>query len=217
MLLQTNTYVVPKEKRAEHARLMLRFRQCFRRLGSVFEVYEQAGPGFSGDGGGRFVQIMRFRDRHHQQEVHAREQKDPVAQQLIADFCQLVNLSYQQQHGLFASAYYAGILPDRPSDHADRVSTPADRPAGGDAGSDNAEAEEIETAQLAAESAESESAVEEAFGPFLREDDPEFRVEQQVDPMDSFEPRSVDEPGEGEPPERHHSERRPADPRPMPR
>ena len=110
MLLQTNSYIVPKDKRGEHARLMARFRRCFTRLGSGFEVYEQVGPNFSGDGGGRFVQIMRFRDRKHQQDVHERERGDAAAQTLIADFCRLVNLPYQQQQGLFATSFYSGVL-----------------------------------------------------------------------------------------------------------
>lgn len=114
MLLQTNSYIVPKDKRAEHARLMARFRQCFRRLGSAFEVYEQTGPNFTGDGGGRFVQMMRFRDRRHQQEIQASEKQDKVAQQLIEEFCRLVNLPYQQKQGLFASGFYASVVQERP-------------------------------------------------------------------------------------------------------
>ena len=35
MLLQTNSYVVPKDKRLEHAKLMRRFRQTLVRLGCV--------------------------------------------------------------------------------------------------------------------------------------------------------------------------------------
>jgi len=68
MLLQTNSYVVPKEKRTEHARLLARFRQTLGRLGcDYFEVYEQTGVNWSSaEGSGRFVQIMRFRDRSHQ-------------------------------------------------------------------------------------------------------------------------------------------------------
>ena len=119
MLLQTNSYIVPKTKRADHARLMGRFRRCFARLGSAFEVYEQVGPGFAGDGGGRFVQIMRFRDRKHHAEVQTAERDDPAAQTLIADFCRLVNLPYQQQQGLFAMSYYGGVLTERGGDEGD--------------------------------------------------------------------------------------------------
>ena len=112
MLLQTNSYIVPKEKRSEHARLLQRFRQTLRSLGCEnFEVYEQVGPHWSGgQTTGRFVQIMRFRDRRHQQEVHAAEEADPAARQLIAEFCDLINFPYQQQQGLFASGYYQGVL-----------------------------------------------------------------------------------------------------------
>ena len=116
MLLQTNSYIVPKERRAEHARLLRRFRQVLLRLGcDLFEVYEQMGPNWStGDQSGRFVQIMRFRDRKHQREVHAAEQSDPAAQQLINDFCDLINLPYQQQQGMLAIGYYQSVM-DVPS------------------------------------------------------------------------------------------------------
>ena len=112
MLLQTNSYIVPKEKRAEHARLLQRFRQTLRRLGcEQFEVYEQVGAHWSGgQTSGRFVQIMRFTDRRHQQEVQRAEEADPAARQLIAEFCDLINFPYQQHHGLFASGYYQGVL-----------------------------------------------------------------------------------------------------------
>jgi hypothetical protein len=124
MLLQTNSYIVPKEKRSEHARLLRRFRQTLLRLGcDHFEVYEQVGANWSGaEATGRFVQIMRFRDRKHQQQIQAAERQDPVAQQLIAEFCALINFPYQQQQGLFAVGFYRSALP---------VASPRVRPAGG--------------------------------------------------------------------------------------
>ena len=68
MVLQTNSYVVPKERRSEHTRLVRRFRQVLLPLGcDQFEVYEQDGTNWTSDqSSGRFVQIMRFRDRKHQ-------------------------------------------------------------------------------------------------------------------------------------------------------
>jgi hypothetical protein len=53
---------VPKEKRADHARLLRRFRQTLQRLGcDHFECYEQVGANWTnGESTGRFVQIMRF-------------------------------------------------------------------------------------------------------------------------------------------------------------
>ncbi|QOV90866.1 hypothetical protein [Humisphaera borealis] len=130
MLLQTNSYIVPKERRAEHVRLLRRFRQVLMRLGcDLFEVYEQMGPNWtSGDGSGRFVQIMRFRDRKHQREVHASEQSDPAAQQLIAEFCDLVNLPYQQQQGLLAIGYYQGVI-DVPASAITKQAAAAQAPA----------------------------------------------------------------------------------------
>lgn len=113
MLLQTNSYIVPKDKRTEHARLIVRFRQTLARLGcDHFESYEQVGANWSPtESTGRFVQIMRFRDRKHQQQVQAAERSDPAAQALIKEFCELINFPYQQQQGLFAVGFYTSILP----------------------------------------------------------------------------------------------------------
>lgn len=117
MLLQTNSYVVPKDKRSEHARLLRKFRQTLSRLGcDHFEVYEQVGSNWSnGETTGRFVQIMRFRDRKHQVAVQSAERNDPAAQQLIQEFCQLINFPYQQQQGLFAVGFYSSALPIAPA------------------------------------------------------------------------------------------------------
>ena len=116
MLLQTNSYVVPKEKRAEHARLVRKFRQTLGRLGcEQFDVFEQVGPNWGGgETTGRFVQMMRFRDRKHQVAVQTAEKQDPAAQALIQEFCDLINFGYQQQQGLFAVGYYQSTLPVAP-------------------------------------------------------------------------------------------------------
>src|SRR5689334_17560531 len=113
MLLQTNSYIVPKDKRAEHARLLQRFRQTLMRLGCEhFEAYEQVGTNWSGtETTGRFVQLMRFKDRKQQQQVQAAERSDATAQALIKEFCELINFPYQQQQGLFAVGFYQGIIP----------------------------------------------------------------------------------------------------------
>src|SRR5262245_42751481 len=112
MLLQTNSYIVPKDKRTEHARLLQRFRQTLARLGCEhFEAYEQVGANWSGnETTGRFVQLMRFRDRKQQQQVQAAERSDPTAQALIKEFCELINFPYQQQQGLFAVGFYQGVI-----------------------------------------------------------------------------------------------------------
>lgn len=112
MLLQTNSYIVPRDKRVEHARLLRRFRQTLLRLGcDHFEVYEQVGANWNtGETTGRFVQIMRFRDRKHQLSVQAAERGDPTAQQVVQEFCELINFPYQQQQGLFAVGFYTSFL-----------------------------------------------------------------------------------------------------------
>jgi hypothetical protein len=116
MLLQTNSYIVPKDKRAEHSRLIRRFRQTLLRLGcDHFEVYEQVGSNWSNsESAGRYVQILRFLDRKHQLAVQAAERSDPTAQAVIADFCDLINFPYQQQQGLFAVGFYTSVLPVAP-------------------------------------------------------------------------------------------------------
>jgi hypothetical protein len=68
----------------------------------------------TGEPTGRYVQIMRFRDRKHQQQVQAAERADPAAQTLINEFCQLINFSYQQQQGLFATGFYSSVMPVGP-------------------------------------------------------------------------------------------------------
>lgn len=112
MILQTNSYIVPKEKRAEHARLVARFRQCLAKLGcDHFECYEQVGANWNNtEASGRFVQIMRFRDRKQQQKVQGAERSDPAAQALIKEFCDLINFPYQQQQGLFVVGFYSSAL-----------------------------------------------------------------------------------------------------------
>src|SRR4051812_30768927 len=127
MLLQTNSYIVPKEKRAEHARLLQRFRQCLARLGCEhFEAYEQVGANWSAnETTGRFVQLMRFKDRKQQQQVQMAEKNDPIAQALIKEFCELINFPYQQQQGWFAVGFYQGVMP---------LNSPLRQPRGLDAG-----------------------------------------------------------------------------------
>ncbi|HEX8325675.1 MAG TPA: hypothetical protein VF595_17355 [Tepidisphaeraceae bacterium] len=117
MLLQTNSYIVPPEKRAAHNNLMKRFRQVLARIGcDHFEVYEQVGANWgAGDAGGRFVQILKFRDRKHCLSIQSAERQDPAAQSLVKEFCELINLPYQTEQGLFAHGYYQSITdPIRP-------------------------------------------------------------------------------------------------------
>jgi hypothetical protein len=129
MLLQTNSYVVPRDKRAEHARVLRRFRQALIRLGcDHFEVFEQVGTNWStADTSGRFVQIMRFRDHKHQNYVQAAERNDPTCQALLREFCELINVPYQQQQGLFAVGFYTSFLrmPPQPQTGAEGQSNQA--------------------------------------------------------------------------------------------
>jgi hypothetical protein len=129
MLLQTNSYLVPPDRRAEHARLVHRFRQVMRRLGCLsFEVYEQTGPDWAPmRDASRFVQIMRFRDRRHQLLVQAAERADPAARALIDEFCAVVDLASQQERGSYTASYYRAMGPvgdDGPP------GAPSDPPAG---------------------------------------------------------------------------------------
>src|SRR5947208_5806455 len=130
MLLQTNSYVVPKDKRAEHSRLVRKFRQTMARLGcDQFDVFEQVGANWAGgETTGRFVQMMRFRDRKHQLAVQNAEKQDAGAQQLIAEFCDLINFPYQQQQGLFAVGFYQSVLPVAPARLGAVVDVPVEEP-----------------------------------------------------------------------------------------
>lgn len=112
MLMQTNSYVVPKEKQEEHARLVRKIRQIMTRLGcDMFDVFEQTGPSWSNnEATGRYVQIMRFRDRRHQLAVQTAERNDKAAQEAIREFCELVNLNEQQNQGAFSVGFYSSII-----------------------------------------------------------------------------------------------------------
>jgi hypothetical protein len=108
MLLQTNSYLVPPDRREEHDGLIRRFRRVLLRLGcDQFDVFEQTAPGWpTGGATGRFVQMLRFRDRGHQLRVQAAERSDGEAQALVAEFCALVDLPGQQQRGAYAAGFY---------------------------------------------------------------------------------------------------------------
>ncbi|HEV8606610.1 MAG TPA: hypothetical protein VGQ99_14645 [Tepidisphaeraceae bacterium] len=111
MLLQTNSYVVPNDKREEHERLIRRIRQAMLRLGCDIEVYEQVSGNWGPlkGGAGRFIQIMRFRDRQHHHEIQEVEKNDSGIQQLITEFMDLIDLPEQQGQGLFAMGHYSRI------------------------------------------------------------------------------------------------------------
>jgi len=114
MLLQTNSYIVPRDKQEEHTRLMRRFKQVLQKLGCEhFEIYEQTGPNWVPGESGRCVQLMRFRDRKHQQQVQAAERTDPVAQAIITELSDLLNMPQQQQQGFFAAGFYQSLLQER--------------------------------------------------------------------------------------------------------
>jgi hypothetical protein len=117
VLLQTHGYLVPAEHRAAHARLVRRFRAAMKRLGcDRFEAYEQVGSDWAGDASaGRFVQMMVFRDRAHQKQIQQAERDDPEAQQIIAEFVELIDLPKQQDDRTFVTGYYQEVLGEPPT------------------------------------------------------------------------------------------------------
>ena len=141
MLLQTNSYVVPKDKREEHERLIRRIRQALLRIGcDCFEVYEQVGANWAQiKGGARFIQIMRFHDRQHHHDIQEAEKNDPGFQELINEFMELIDLPEQQSQGLFAMGYYSltNATPARDMGSGQSAAPPHDAPQpapGDDAG-----------------------------------------------------------------------------------
>jgi hypothetical protein len=206
MLLQTNSYIVPKERRAEHARLMRRFRQILHNLGcDNFEIYEQVGSNWSNtETSGRFVQIMRFRDRKHQLAVQNAERSDPAAQQLIAEFCELVNYPYQQQQGQFAVGFYSSVLPVAPGHSAadptgEAAAMPVEMPHDETEGT-AAEILEDEVASTeGAATTEEAPAEQEAFAP-------EAEAEAEVEPESAPEGGLVGEPFVNDEPEPSETE-----------
>ena len=125
-----------------------------------------------------------------------------MAQQLIADFCQLLNIPYQQQHGLFSANYYAGILPDRPSDKPELLVDAE----GADTIGDSADSTPPHALQMP--QSIREPTVEEAFVPFLEQEPPDYEVHQQLEGLEGFETEQQVAPLQRRP--RHH---RPAGPR----
>lgn len=117
MLLQTNSYLLPADRREEHARLMRRIADALKRLGcDSFEVHEEVNPdGTVPPSYSRFIQILRFRDRAHYQAVRSAEAADPAAQQLVAEFCELIDFAAQREQGTFAMAFYNNLLSSGPS------------------------------------------------------------------------------------------------------
>ncbi|HSU66562.1 MAG TPA: hypothetical protein VLJ39_06810 [Tepidisphaeraceae bacterium] len=126
MLLQTNSYIVPKEQYAAHARLLTEFRQTLARLGcDDVEVYEQVGANWdTTQSTGRFVQILRFRDRTHQLAVQEAERRDREAQARITEFCELINFPYQQEHGFFTVGFYTDALSEHLADPVPQEEAP---------------------------------------------------------------------------------------------
>lgn len=111
MLLQTNAYVVTQDKRDQHTRLVRKLQDAMRRIGGSLEVYEQVGPNFSlsQEATGRFVQVMRFKDKRHLQQIQNAERADTTCQALIAELCELIDLPRQQEVGTFIAGQYAGV------------------------------------------------------------------------------------------------------------
>ena len=226
MLLQTNSYIVPKERRAEHARLMRRFRQILNNLGcDNFEVYEQVGSNWSNtETSGRFVQIMRFRDRKHQLAVQNAERSDPAAQQLIAEFVELVNYPYQQQQGQFAIGFYSSVLPVAPSAPAqDASAVPVEQMTHDEGESLPAEmvSEEAESTEVETPVEETAAAEQEQFGgsePFATEDEGAVETEAEVEgDVEGFIPDEQEQIEGQAPVEEVSAEEDPEQPAPPPR
>ena len=111
MILLTHAYLVPREKEDQHARLVRRLAEVMSGLGAEFEVFEQraAEIGSQESATGRFVQIARFRDQKHLQQVQAAETSNIQAQALIAEICELVDMAGQQMRGTYLPGTYVSL------------------------------------------------------------------------------------------------------------
>jgi hypothetical protein len=125
---------------------------------------------------------MRFHDRAHRQAVENAERSDPSAQQVIKDFCELINLPYQQQQGLFAVGYYTSFLampPQRTTTAQSATDGPAVQP----------QESSTESEPGAAESAESAPAASPEAGEVLEQIDLDAEpTESAEDPLPADEP-----------------------------
>ena len=198
MLLQTNSYVVPKEKRAEHARLLTRFRQTLARFGcDDFEVFEQSGSNWTTqETTGRYVQMIRFRDKKHHMEVQAAERTDPTAQKVIAEFCELINFPYQQQQGLFAVGFYTTVIktaadrriPSPRPQTSDLAKTTAPTIAGATAATAMAAAPADPATEILDEGIEEENGIAGRIGP----DSTTEAVDAELDELTETEPTDIE-------------------------
>ncbi len=115
MLLQTNSYLVPRDRMAAHDELMRRFAACFARLGvaeGAFELFRQTSAEYRPDTAAaaqRVTQILRFDDRKQQEAVHEAEAHDAEAAALVGELRKLVDLDEQAARGHFTSSYYASV------------------------------------------------------------------------------------------------------------
>ncbi|MEM7808642.1 MAG: hypothetical protein AAF561_11060 [Planctomycetota bacterium] len=116
MLLQTNSYLVPRHRLREHDDLMRQFVACFRRLGvadGAFEVFQSLDHEYrqhDNQPHQRITQILRFRDHDQQQAVHRAEASDPEAAELVEKLRRLVDLDEQAARKQFTSNYYGQII-----------------------------------------------------------------------------------------------------------
>ncbi len=201
MLLQTNSYTVPRDKRAEHARLMKRFKKTLGLLGcDHFEVYEQVGNNWNNSKAtGRFVQIMRFRDRAHYESVQESERTDINSQQLIQEFCDLVDIDQQKEEGHYATGFYSSAIPSAATRvRMSRESEPEEVEE--ESLAEEAEALDLETpadGDAWAEPAEEEEPVAAMEQMFDQEDpavEEEAVEEEEAQPMLGYEPPAVQAP-----------------------
>jgi hypothetical protein len=111
---------------------------------------------------------MKFRDRKHQLAVQMAERADPTAQSLLREFCELINLPYQQQQGLFAVGYYTSFLKMRRATQGEEgVTSPAasDQPESAEQPSPEISSGEEPVAEAGSTAGENEEAVEPGSSP----------------------------------------------------
>lgn len=114
MIVLTHAYLVAPDRLDDHGRLFRRLREAAARLGEELELLQELSPDLAPPDSTslkpvRFVQIARFKDRAHLQQLQAAERGDATLQALLSELIALLDLPSQRQRGTYVSGYYVTV------------------------------------------------------------------------------------------------------------